>query len=82
MDNTTLHNVLVYPNPASHTVTVEADSIQSVNVYSVLGQELSCQKSSRGKRTTLDIEHLPDGFYILAIKTPQGMVYKKVTKTK
>ena len=82
LDNTTTHNVLIYPNPATHTVTVEADGIQSVKVYSALGQELLCQKNTGGKGMTLNIEQLPDGFYILAVKTSQGMVYKKVVKTK
>ncbi len=80
--NTTTHNVLIYPNPATHTVTVEADGIQSAKVYSALGQELLCQKNTGGKGMTLNIEQLPDGFYILAVKTSQGMVYKKVVKTK
>ena len=82
IDNTTAHNVFIYPNPATHSVTVEANGIQSVKVYSSLGQELLCQKNTGGKDMTLNIEQLPDGFYILAVKTSQGMVYKKVVKTK
>ncbi|MBL4708682.1 MAG: BspA family leucine-rich repeat surface protein [Flavobacteriales bacterium] len=57
-----------YPNPATNQITIESEvPIEQVNIYSVLG---TIVKSST--ETTLFIEDLPDGNYIIEMITRYG----------
>ena len=71
----------VYPNPASSTLTIEANSaIERVSIHNVLGQEV-LSRSPKTNNTTLDISNLQKGTYIVRTtsegKTETTKVLKK-----
>lgn len=64
-------NVLVYPNPAHGSVTLEADQlIVKVKIYAITGQVVTEMKL--GLDQTLDVSLLQKGHYILEIFTRNG----------
>lgn len=58
-------NVKMYPNPASSSLTIEAnDLIEYVTVYNLLGQEV-ISKTSNNQMVTLDVSNLQVGVYVV-----------------
>jgi len=60
--------VRVYPNPASSLLTIETEQTTHVNygIYSLTGQ-LQMQGKLQGETTTININSLPKGIYLLKI---------------
>lgn len=58
--------VNIYPNPASNQLTIEAnETIQKVSIYNLIGQEV-LTKNPKSTKTTLQINELPQGVYIVS----------------
>ena len=76
------NDILIYPNPAKESVTIEGVGVRSVRVYSTLGQEMLYHRANESQGLTIDVCGLPEGFYIFAIETNDGIVYKKIVKTR
>ncbi len=72
------NHVQVYPNPAGHTVYINAPVDVDVMILSMDGKMLQHTLSAQ----KLDISHLPDGVYLLRI-THDGICLKheRLTKT-
>ena len=70
--------ILVYPNPANKDVTVVAPNLVRVQVFNVLGQPLSTVPPEHNDSTTIPIEGLPGGLYVLEITTSSGVYLKRV----
>jgi hypothetical protein len=68
----------LYPNPASTTVTVEADRPATVTLLDVSGRESGKWRVGSGK-TTLDISGLPRGVYFVRFDG-SGAVKKLIVK--
>jgi hypothetical protein len=67
MANTTFNtsDVNLYPNPASTTLTIDAkNSIESIVVYNVLGQEV-ITKTPMSNSTTMDVSNIESGLYFV-----------------
>ncbi|MBL7912618.1 MAG: SBBP repeat-containing protein [Bacteroidia bacterium] len=63
-----LNTVIVYPNPASSSLTIKTEeTIETVYVYNLLGAVVIEAKSN-----SFSIEHLAKGVYTLQIKTVNG----------
>jgi hypothetical protein len=63
--------VIVYPNPASSLITVEADELLTnctFTIYNLHGQEVLRQRITQ-ETTVLDISHLPSGIYFYRTST-------------
>ena len=73
--------VRIYPNPAANQVTVEGNGLMFVRVYSLLGSEKSYYSLDGQTCTSINLSTLPDGVYIFAVGTADGIIYKKVIKT-
>ena len=73
--------VSVYPNPALHSVTVDAGDlpITRYRLVNVVGQVLADAKGS-ATGVTLDLSAYPAGTYLLEIHTPAGKQVKQVIK--
>ncbi len=74
-------SVKMYPNPATTSLTIQANSaIDKVSVYNILGQEV-ITKNPKSNDTTLDISSLQKGTYIVKTtsdgKTDTAKVLKK-----
>ena len=68
--------VKVYPNPTKHFVTVEAENMTEVSVYNLLGQCVM-QKKAEGSQTTIDLQNVSEGLYLLRVKTENGIIISK-----
>ncbi len=64
---------LIYPNPASSKISVEAQGLQGVRFFNSVGMEVlfSDQKE-------IDVSTLESGIYFVKIKTPEGTLTKKI----
>jgi hypothetical protein len=70
--------VKVYPNPTKDIVTIEADGMTQVLVYNALGQCL-IQKEVAENQTTIDLQNMSEGLYLLRVKTEKGLFSKRIT---
>jgi len=62
-------NVVLYPNPASTTLTIESKSaIQQVSIYNLTGNLVQVES-----KNTFSIELLPSGIYLAKIETKNGL---------
>lgn len=72
--------VSVYPNPAiGGRCTVEAENLQRVTLLDLAGRML-LDKVCAGNSTTIDLNKVAYGVYMLRIETLSGTVVKKVVR--
>jgi len=71
-------NAVVYPNPTSGQITVEADNMERVRVVNMLGQVMEETAVDRADKTTLNLADLPASVYLLEIKTKEGLVKRRI----
>jgi len=57
--------IKVYPNPATNTFFVECDDFNTAKLYDMLGREMLSQNGNN--KTEINISHLPNGIYIVAL---------------
>ena len=81
-------NLVVYPNPTRNTFVVQADLGASMDIQlsmkDVTGRDIIIPEQLSGVSTlkrSFNIEHLAKGVYYLQIKTPQGLVTRRVIKS-
>lgn len=72
--------VSVFPNPTLGKVTVQADAIETVEVYDAISRRLITVKGSGDDQAVFDLTPYPTGTYYLRVTTPQGVAIKKVIK--
>lgn len=67
----------IYPNPAIDVVQVqwESSDLGSIVVISSLGQVISTFQTEPFQITTLDISHLPVGYYTLKAKSKSNQYF-------
>ena len=70
--------VKVYPNPAKDNVIIEAEGMTQVLVYNALGQCL-IQKEVAESQTTIELQNMSEGLYLLRVKTENGIISKRIT---
>lgn len=61
----------LYPNPASSRLVVEADNMREMHLYNSTGVCVAAQRAN-GHAASLDIRHLPAGFYVMVVVTDDG----------
>lgn len=73
-------NLIIYPNPVKDKLFIESPNIalEQVNIYDLSGKMVFKQKDL--SNDNLDVSHLQSGVYILKIKTPVGVVQRKLVK--
>ena len=67
----------VYPNPTSGVLKIEAENMESISIYNVLGEKLY-EASSSGNAFEYDFSPHEVGIYLIRIQTEEGMVTKRV----
>lgn len=72
--------VNLYPNPSNGRFTAEAEQeIKSIQVYNIQGQLLrSAELSAGGNRKEIDIQGLPNGFYLVKLIFKNASTTKKI----
>ncbi|MCD6065415.1 MAG: hypothetical protein K0S33_241 [Bacteroidetes bacterium] len=75
--------MLVFPNPASNSLTIDAgdnNTILKLKVYDILGKEMLVQENIRTTRAQLNIASLNAGVYLLEVQSEQGAYFTKFIK--
>lgn len=72
-------DVELFPNPSSEQVTIRvADDIEQISVYNLQGQEILRQSYEGVKQTTLDINKLAVGAYLIQIQTEDELLTERL----
>ena len=67
----------VYPNPTNGTLRVEAENMEGLSIYNMLGKKLF-EALASGNCFEYDLSPHERGVYIVRIQTEKGMVTKRV----
>lgn len=76
-------SVMVFPNPAESIVNLVAmkdDYIKNVELYNMSGNLILNKKQINNSKTTLDVNTMGAGVYLLKIQTEKGNFVKKIIK--
>ena len=71
-------NTAVYPNPTYGKVRIEAESIQSISIFNMLGERVF-EGSANGDIFDYDFSHQTAGVYFIKVETAKGIETMKVT---
>jgi hypothetical protein len=66
-------SLLIYPNPAKNTLTIDGD-YTSVTIYNVVGKVVLTTDHQK----TIDVAVLGSGIYFIHVNTKNGMTVKKI----
>ena len=69
--------LLLYPNPASETVTVAGDGWSEVRLYSMMGTEVARYPMTGSQCTTISVADLPAGLYLVQAVDQSGRTLSK-----
>ncbi|MBC7410125.1 MAG: T9SS type A sorting domain-containing protein [Arcicella sp.] len=74
-------NIKIYPNPTTSIVNVATpnETINQINVYDMHGRLLKSQKGNNDN-DQINIQELPNGMYMIEVKTRQGTKIAKLFK--
>ena len=73
--------VAVYPNPVSDVVNVESPSaITDIAVFAPNGQQVIAADAAGSQRTSVQVDNLPAGVYVMKINTADGVVMHRLIK--
>ena len=71
-----LDNIVVYPNPTTGKLYIDAIDVQKVECYNQMGQLVGMYNNARD----IDLGSLAEGVYTLRVTVPQGVTVRKVVK--
>lgn len=74
------HDINIYPNPANDILNIELlnTNIINLSISNNLGQIiLEEELNSIGNKTHIPVKSLPNGFYIISLKTKSNAIIKK-----
>ena len=72
VDETEIDQILIYPNPSSHYVTLLNVDASSAVIYDIAGQKLQL---SQNVDRSINISHLSSGIYTLQVTDEQGQQF-------
>ena len=74
------HNLLakVYPNPTQGRVTIEAENIQHVAIFNLIGEKVF-ESVAHGDAVSYDFSGFEKGLYLIRIETKNDILTKTVT---
>ena len=67
----------VYPNPTKGIVKIEAESIQNISIFNILGEKIF-ETPISGDVFEYDFHNQEAGFYFIKVKTAKGVETQKV----
>jgi alpha-tubulin suppressor-like RCC1 family protein len=81
VENGTENINAIYPNPCNNQLFIELSEYQdtSVGLYNLQGQLLQSIMLQTSK-TILPIDYLSNGIYLVQLKSPKGVIVKKIVK--
>ena len=75
------HHLRVHPNPVTDELVVDCDlSISDLELINYLGQVIRKIQHPSGNKLTLHVSGLPEGIYLLTVKSGNSILTKKIIK--
>jgi Leucine-rich repeat (LRR) protein len=68
----------IYPTPATTQLTIDTD--ETILSKAIMGLDGMVIQEENNNLNTLDISHIPTGFYLIRLKTQQGVYKQKFVK--
>ena len=68
----------VYPNPTSGIVKIEAENIQNISIFNVLGEKVF-ETTASGDAFEYDFSNNASGVYFVKVETSKGVETKQIT---
>lgn len=70
--------VSAYPNPVTDNLNIETNSsLRRVEIYNPIGRKVF---NSQGANSTISLEHVSPGIYLIQIETDAGITVRKIIK--
>ncbi len=70
-------HIIIYPNPASDFLTINAKSkVEKISILDISGKKINVKLEG----DKIDVRSLPSGVYIIGIKTSKGRSIQKFIK--
>ncbi len=80
-ENQTNSKLTLYPNPATSTITVDAENeLTNIIVYDLTGKEVLKTNPLNGNKVSINIASLQSGIYLIKAKTASGVLFRKFVK--
>ncbi len=76
-------DITFFPNPVNDILIIsnkEQQEIESITVYTLLGQEVLTQHGNSELEISMDLKSLQTGSYLLSITTSQGIISRQLIK--
>lgn len=70
------NGIAIYPNPSDGIITVEGSG--EVTIVNLLGEKVA--ETTISGKTQIDLGQVPEGIYILHLKTGTGLITRKIIK--
>ena len=69
VEDITLSQIKIYPNPTAGQLTIDNGqlTIENIEIFNLMGQRAMSFKSLPSLETTIDVSHLPPGIYFIKI---------------
>lgn len=81
-NRTQSENILIYPNPSSHTITITnigANSKETiVSIYTINGQQILSENFQAEKSLTIDVSKFSKGIYLVKVTIENGFETRKL----
>lgn len=78
VEEVTMIEADVYPNPAKDKIVVESEEITGIKIISLYGQTVWKGQYSDENKVFIDVDNLPRGSYLVLVETKLGNIYKQV----
>jgi len=72
-------HISVFPNPSADNITINTPQKSEIEILNTEGQTIK-HITTCENHTTIGISEVPVGIYMIKVKTPKGMVVKKLIK--
>ena len=73
-------DVIIFPNPASNAIYVDAEKLKQFTVTDEIGRILIQADSKEIEMLSINISELPPAVYFITIETAEGIYYKRFVK--
>ncbi|MFN5674735.1 MAG: T9SS type A sorting domain-containing protein [Bacteroidota bacterium] len=77
---TALSDIRIYPNPVIDQLKIESLNLNSIELYSIHGQNLRPPMVYFNTLSVLDLQSLPKGIYLLKLKQDQKNIFFRIIK--
>ena len=84
IDDNTLSEISIYPNPASDHITINTSNsisgISKFQILNLLGEIVYSDRKEFSETTSININHLEPGLYFIKIENNGSVISKKIIK--